>query len=230
MPEDEQRKAIRAYYASISFMDAQVGRLLEALDRLGLTDKTVIVFLSDHGYHLGDHGGVWMKQTLFERSTRTPVIFAGPGVTAGGSSRRIVEMVDLYPTLAAIAGVTPPSGLEGRSLSPLLATPDAAWDHAAMSQVRRPLNGVGRRGAGRGAAGRGQGVGRAAAAGPDVGYTVRTELYRYIQWNDGDAGEELFDELNDPGEVRNLAASPFYASVLTEMKQKLRDMRAPKAN
>jgi uncharacterized sulfatase len=140
VPEAQQREAVRAYYASISFMDAQVGRLLDALDRLGLSDNTVIVFMSDHGYHLGDHGGLWMKQTVFERATRTPMMMAGPGVTAAGQvSHRVVELVDVYPTLAALARVAPPAGLEGRSIQPLLRDPKTPWPHAAVSQVRRPL-------------------------------------------------------------------------------------------
>ena len=225
--DTEQRAAIRAYYAAISFMDAQVGRLLDALDRLKLRQNTIVVFLSDHGYHLGDHGGLWMKQSLFERSTRTPLMIAAPGVAAaGGVSRRIVELIDIYPTLAALAGIAPPPGLQGRSLRPLLGKPDAEWDHPALSQVRRALT----VGAGRGAAARGAGPAAQAASPPNVGYAVRTELYRYITWDDGQIGEELFDAINDPGELRNLAGSPFYSGVLAEMRQLLGRTRAARTN
>jgi iduronate 2-sulfatase len=224
VPEQEQREAIRAYYAAISFMDAQLGRILEALDRLDLRRDTIIVFLSDHGYHLGDHGGLWMKQTVFERATRTPLILAGPGITAKGQvSHRVVELLDIYPTLAILAGVTPPAGLPGESFQPLLLDPNAAWDHSALSQVRRSLS-IRREppslpGPEAGAAEGNHGPG------PDVGYTIRTDLYRYISWDDGKAGEELFDELNDPGETRNLAAQPFYADVLADMRARLVRMR-----
>jgi uncharacterized sulfatase len=235
VPEQEQREAIRAYYAAISFMDAQVGRVLGALDRLGLRDNTVVVFMSDHGYHLGDHGGLWMKQSLFERSTRTPLMFAGPGVSAAGqASSRIVELVDIYPTLAALTGVAPPAGLQGRSFAPLLRDPAASWHFAALSEVRRPLTRLGAaspRGGGRGApgragsAGRRGGAARGGGAPVDEGYSIRTELYRYTEWNDRAGGEELFDEVNDPGELRNLAGDAFYADVLQRMRARMHDLR-----
>ena len=239
VPVDEQREAIRAYYASISFMDAQVGRILDALDRLGLADNTIVVFLSDHGYHLGDHGGLWMKQSLFERSTRTPVMIAGPGVTAaGGVSRRVVELIDLYPTLAELTGLQPPARVEGRSLVPLLENARAEWNHAALSQSRRPLANLGGA-AGRGAAAgaRGAGAGeQAEAAGargrggqaqpPAVGYSVRTERWRYIEWDEGRQGQELYDAFSDPGELRNLASEPSHAADVAAMKALVAKMRA----
>ncbi|MEK7829879.1 MAG: sulfatase, partial [Acidobacteriota bacterium] len=114
--EQQQREAIRAYYASISFADANVGRLLDALERLKLTDNTIVVFWSDHGYLLGHHGQ-WMKQSLFEGSARNPFIVAGPGVAKGQASPRTVEFVDDYPTLADLCGLAEaPKNLAGRSL------------------------------------------------------------------------------------------------------------------
>jgi uncharacterized sulfatase len=202
VPESAQREVIRAYYASISFLDANVGRILEALDRLGLRDNTIVVFASDHGYHLGDLGQ-WMKQTLFERSARTPLLFAGPGVTARGrASTRIVELLDVYPTLAQLAGVTPPADLHGRSLLPLLSRPDAPWDHPALTQVRR-----------------------GPAAEPFMGYSVRTDKWRYTEWEDGKRGVELYDEIKDPAEMHNLARVDGHEKVLAEMQTLLRKMK-----
>ena len=203
VPPDGLRETIRAYYASISFLDANVGRVLDALDWLGLTDNTIVVFISDHGYHLGDRGQ-WMKQTLFEHSTRAPLVIAGPGVAVqGGSSPRIVEFLDLYPTLVALAGATAPSGLQGRSLAPLLKQPDASWDHAALSQVRRgvPPKGF-------------------------MGYSVRTAEWRYTEWDGGAQGVELYNERDDPGERRNLAADPKHQARVAEMQRVLRQMIA----
>ena len=201
--EDGVRATIQAYYASISFLDANVGRVLDALDRLGLAQNTVVVFISDHGYLLGERGQ-WMKQMLFERSARAPLIVAGPGVAATGqASQRIVEFVDLYPTLADLTGLKPPSGLHGRSLTPLLKDPRIAWNRPAITQVRRgnPANGF------------------------FMGYTVRTEQWRYTEWDDGKQGIELYDEMVDPAELRNLAGEPGTSKIIAQMKGLLRGVR-----
>lgn len=197
--EQGQRDTIRAYYASISFLDANVGRVLDALDRLRLTDNTVVVFLSDHGYHLGEQGQ-WMKQTLFERSARAPMIVAGPGISSKGrASSRVVEFLDIYPTLAALAGVTAPQGLHGRSLTPLLKNPQAKWDHPALTQVRR-----------------------GPAASTYMGYSIRTEKWRYTEWDNGKQGAELYNEIDDPHEFNNLAADPKHQNVVLDMQRLLR--------
>ena len=201
VPEEDQRQAIRAYYASISFLDANVGRVLDALTRLGLAERTVVVFVSDHGYHLGELGQ-WMKQSLFERSARNPLIVAGPGVSRGASPR-IVELLDVYPSLADLAGLSAPSGLHGRSLKPLLKDPKARWDHPAFTQVRRG----------------------SAATGFFMGYSVRTEKWRYTEWDEGRQGTQLYDEQKDPGELRNLAADRAHANVVADMQRLLRSMR-----
>jgi len=200
--EEGQRMTIQAYYASISFLDANVGRLLDALDRLKLADNTIIVFMSDHGYHLGERGQ-WMKQTLFERSARSPLMIAGPGVAAKGrSTTRIVEFIDLYPTLADLSGVPAPPGLHGRSLKPLLENPQASWDHPALTQVRRGSD-----------------------ASNFMGYSVRTDKWRYTEWDEGKRGVELYDETADPAEMRNLASDPAHVKTAAEMKQLLYKMR-----
>jgi uncharacterized sulfatase len=198
LTEEQQREVIRAYYASITFLDANVGRVLDALDRLGLAKNTIVIFVSDHGYSLGELGQ-WMKQTLFERSAKNPFIMAGPGITAGGrSSTRVVELIDLYPTLADLAGLQPPAGLHGRSLRPLLVNPDASWDHAALTQTRR-----------------------GAAANAFMGYSIRTERWRYTEWDGGTRGAELYDEQADPAERRNLARDPRHAAVVSGLRQQL---------
>jgi iduronate 2-sulfatase len=168
LTDDLRRRAVQAYYASISFMDAQVGRVVEALDRLGLAGTTVIVFTSDHGYHMGEHG-LWQKMSLFEESARVPLLIVAPGAAAGGVATAPVSQVDLYPTLAALCGVTPPGNLQGQSLVPVLANPAAAGRGWALTQVVR-----------------GGGPRRAAvttnvgADGPRFfGYTLRTPRWRY---------------------------------------------------
>jgi uncharacterized sulfatase len=196
--EAGQRESIRAYYASITFLDANIGKVLDALDRLKLADNTIVVFLSDHGYHLGDHGQ-WMKQTLFERSARAPLIMAGPGVAAKArASSRVIEFLDLYPTLADLAGVAAPPGLHGRSLTPLLRNPEAAWDHPALTQVRR-----------------------GPADNSFMGYSVRTERWRYTEWDGGKRGVELYDEVEDPAETRNLAADPKHQNTVADLQRML---------
>lgn len=202
--EEGQRESIRAYYASITFLDANVGRVLDALDRLKLADNTIVIFISDHGYHLGERGQ-WMKQTLFERSARAPLIIAGAGVPVKGrSSSRVVEFLDLYPTLAELARVSPPPGLHGRSLAPLLRNPQANWDHPAMTQVRR-----------------------GAAENTFMGYSVRTEKWRYTEWDGGKRGVELYNEVDDPDEMHNLAAEPKHRNTVVEMQQLLGRLRRP---
>jgi iduronate 2-sulfatase len=196
--EPGQRESIRAYYASISFLDANVGRILEALDRLQLAETTIVVFVSDHGYHLGEQGQ-WMKQTLFERSARAPLIVAGPGVSVKGrSSPRIVEFLDLYPTLAELVRLSPPADLHGRSLVPLLRNPNAAWDRPALTQVRRGNAQTG-----------------------FMGYSVRTETWRYTEWDNGKRGVELYNEVDDPNEMQNLAEDPKHRKTVAEMQRLL---------
>src|SRR5262249_12693634 len=187
----QARECKQAYYAAISFVDAQIGKVLDAVDRLKLWDNTVVVFWSDHGYHLGEHG-LWMKQSLFEESARVPMIVVAPGARGNGKAcPRTVEFVDLYPTLADLAGLTPPKNLEGASLRPLLADPAKARDRPAFTHVQR---------------------------GGFPGYAVRTEGRRYIEWDDGQRGSQLYDHDADPQELHNLVNDPKYADVVQELK------------
>ncbi|MES2694558.1 MAG: sulfatase [Verrucomicrobiota bacterium] len=183
------REAKRAYYATISFVDAQIGRVLDALDRLGLSETTTVVFWSDHGYLLGERG-LWMKQSCFEESARVPLIIAGPHAKQGGVSKRNVELIDIYPTLADFSGLTPPK-LPGASLRPLLAKPDMNWNRPAFTQVER------------------QGF---------PGYSVRSARWRYTEWEGGKQGAELYDHDKDPGELNNLAKHPHYVTIVADHK------------
>jgi uncharacterized sulfatase len=192
-PPPPRSEAISTYYTCISFMDAQVGVLLDTLDREKLWDDTVVALFSDHGYHLGDHDGLWAKLTVFDRGCRVPLIIAAPG-SARGVSPRTVELIDVYPTLAELCNLSPPAKLEGRSLAPLLKQPDAPWDRPAHSLVHH--NDV-------------------------VGKTVCNERWRYTEWDGGKQGRELYDHDSDPGEYHNLAGNPQHAATLAEMKRML---------
>jgi uncharacterized sulfatase len=220
MDERLQREATQAYFASISFMDAQLGKLLDALERLKLAESTIIVFHSDHGYHIGEHGMLWQKQSLFEESARVPLIVAAPGKKGNGkSSPRIAELVDVYPTLAELCGLAPPESLPGRSLVSLLSDPQAARDKPALTQVFR----------GGGGKGKGKKAGQQAkAAGGFPGYSLRTERWRYTEWDAGRQGVELYDHDADPQEYTNLAKDPKYAETVKELSATLREFTAKK--
>lgn len=211
LTDDLRRQCVQAYYASISFMDSQVGHVVDALDRLGLADNTIIVFTSDHGYHMGEHG-LWQKMSLFEESTRIPMLMIAPGVTAkGGVAKSPVSHVDLFPTLAELCGVKTPSNLQGQSLVPMLKDPTVAGRGWAVTQVTR-----------------GGGKGRAATlpAGPSssrfFGYSLRTPRWRYTEWDEGREGRELYDHDADPHELTNLANKPDQASLVEDLSKQLR--------
>lgn len=202
---DEWRQIIASYNAAISFMDAQIGVLLDALDRLNLWDSTVVVFVSDHGYHLGEHGGLWHKMCLFEESVRVPMIVAAPGVKAG-ISPRLVELVDLYPTISDLSGLPLAEGLEGTSFKPLLSAPARAWKKAAFTEVSR-----------------GGTIG--GKLDPKLmGRSVRTERWRYTEWDFGKQGAELYDHDSDPHEWINLATDAKHADTVKQLQALLRDI------
>lgn len=199
--DDIARNLIRGYRACISFMDAQVGRVLAELDRLGLREKTIVVLWGDHGYHLGENG-IFTKMTNFELGTRVPLIISAPGMkTTGQRTRALVELVDLYPTLAEAAGLPQPAHLEGTSFVPLITDPAQPWKQAAFSQYLRP--------------GKEKLMGR----------SLRTDRWRYTEWTDAQnasAGAELYDTQRDPAENVNLAAEPAQQSIVRELAATLR--------
>lgn len=203
--EAQQRELIHGYYAATSYIDAQVGRLLDTLEAQGLDDNTIVVLWGDHGWHLGDHD-IWCKHTNYEQATRSPLIIAAPGVgVAGGKSGSPVELVDVYPTLLDLAGLEPAGELHGTTLRPILDDAAVSVKDIAISQYPR-------------------GGGKSQR----MGYAFRSDRYRLVQWYmmDMDAGErgdellatELYDYEADPLETRNLADDPAYAEVRTIME------------
>lgn len=191
---DQRRAAIRGYLATVSFMDAQAGRVLDAMKRLSLDDSTVVVFMSDHGWHLGEHG-LWHKRSLFEECARVPFIVRAPGNRGNGAaSPSLVELLDLFPTLCDLTGVPAPPQLEGRSLRGLLLAPSSSLHDAVFTEARR---------------------------GKDAeffGRSVRTTRWRFTEWNDGRDGLELYDHDADPHEFTNLAADPRNAGTVAKLK------------
>ena len=207
MTDDQRRQAIQAYYASISFMDAQVGKLLDALDRLKLADNTIVVFISDHGYHLYEHG-LWQKMSLFENSARVPMVIALPGTkTKNAACSRTVELVDLYPTLTDLCGIAASPAVEGASLKPLLTDPQAVWTKPALTMVTR---------------GTPTQTNAPAAKPKVVGRSLRTERHRLTIWNDGESGIELYDYETDPQELKNIAAEPANSELVGKLRTELR--------
>ena len=191
---EQRRAAIRAYLATVSAMDAQAGRVFAALARLGVAEKTIVIFTSDHGWHLGEHG-LWHKRSLFEECARVPLLVSMPGMkTRGQTSAGVVELLDLFPTLCDLTGVLPLPGLQGKSLRPLLEDPRAKLHDAAFTQARRGRDGE------------------------FWGRSVRTARWRCTEWDEGRTGLELYDHDADPHEYTNLASDPRHAVVLAELR------------
>jgi len=203
LPQDKLLDFLQGYLAASSFEDAQLGRVLDALERLKLAERTVVVFLSDHGWHLGEHAGQWQKRSLFEESARVPLLIRLPGAKGNGQvSARPVELVDLHPTLADLCGLKAPEGLDGKSLRRLLENPQTEWSRPAYTQVTRSSAESGER----------QEI---------MGRSVRTQRWRYTEWDGGRLGVQLYDHDNDPKEYVNLAKDPKYAAQVTELKKLL---------
>ncbi|RFC46508.1 MAG: iduronate 2-sulfatase [Verrucomicrobia bacterium] len=194
------------YYANVSYLDAQIGKVLAALEAHGLTGNTIIAFTSDHGYHLGEHS-LWGKTSTFEYDARVPLLFSGRGIQAGVRTRSLAELTDLFPTLTALCGLDQPAGLQGRSLLPILHDPSASVHEAAFTQHPRPAY-YDREPSGLPAA---------------MGYSARTDRVRYTEWREWKTGKvigrELYDQSADPRELRNLADD---ASVAQEQERAAR--------
>src|SRR5439155_6250408 len=220
-----QREARQAYFASITFMDQQVGRLLDALERLKLRDKTLVVLHSDHAYHLGEHGCLWQKQSVFEESARVPLIISAPGQKAAGKgAAALAELVDVYPTVAELCGLKGPANLAGKSLVPQMNDASQPGKGFALTQVRRG-GGGGNAKAKAKAADPSATAKQKAKAGPGfVGYSLRTDRYRYTEWDEGKQGTELYDHEKDPQEFTNLAKDPQHAPIIKQLSAKLHEL------
>jgi arylsulfatase A-like enzyme len=195
MTTEEQRKAIAGYHASVRFMDEQVGRLLDTLERLEIDDNTMMLFLSDHGFNLGEHTA-WQKTSLWEESVRVPLIASGPGIEAGSRSDAVVELVDLYPTIAGLAGVSVPEIVQGQSLVPVL---NGRSIESGAAYTITLDDGASLR-------------------------TDRWRYNRWGESADG-SNEELYDHVSDPGEFTNLARDPRYADELDAMRRAFEEAR-----
>lgn len=196
--DQDRREFKRAYHACTSYVDAQVGKLLDALDRKQLWDNTIVVLLGDHGYHLGEHGW-WNKVTVFDIGARVPLVMWVPKREAmGGSAGAVVELLDLYPTLVELAGLQPPHDLQGTSLTPILNDATVEWNEPAYTQVTRGQIGM--------------------------GYSVRLGEWRLTLWgNDGQGGMELFNVAQDKEGFYNLASDPQHVAKVDELFEVLKN-------
>ena len=212
LPEDVARRLKHGYCASVSYIDACLGRMLDGLEEMGLADDTIVVLWGDHGYKLGEHNG-WTKQTNYNVDTRVPLIVRAPGVgRPGRDCGRLTELVDLYPSLCDLAGIEVPSLMEGTSFKPLLRDPERPWKTAAFSQYHRRPN-----------------------VSPDgkryMGYSMVTERWHYVEWRAWDnesktagdlAAVELYDNAADPDENVNVAVQPENAALLVRLAEQLK--------
>ena len=211
LPDDLQRELIHGYYASLTYSDTLIGRILDEFDRLDLMKNTIVVLWGDHGWHLGDHG-MWCKHTNYEQSTRSPLVISYPGMKQTGmKTDATVGHIDIYPTLLELAGLDVPTTqvLEGTSLVPVLEDPNSQVKKLAISQFSRNDAKI-----------------------KLMGYTYRGKRYRYTQWlttdeNGQAAGElhaeELYDYSKDPLETRNEATNPEYKEIVERFKSEISD-------
>jgi arylsulfatase A-like enzyme len=202
LSDDEARTLIHGYNACVSYIDAQIGRIIDELEKLKLRDNTIIIIFGDNGWHLGEHGH-WAKNTNFEVATRVPLIISVPGQSLTGKlSNALVELVDIYPTLCDLCSIPIPDGLEGCSFKPLLKNPNKVWKNAAFSQHPRTIPGYGN----------------------GMGYSMRTDRYRLTEWTVSGTSlceYELYDHKTDPKENRNLAKLPVYCDFVKQLAAQL---------
>ena len=214
---EKQKELIHGYYAAISYMDAQVGILLNTLESLGTLDNTIVVLWGDHGWHLGDHD-LWHKHTNFEEATRAPLIIAGPGIKAGKTSS-LTEFVDVFPTICDLAGVAIPKNLDGKSLKPLMLNNKTKGKEYSISQYPRKL----------------KKLQLAKTTYPNanmMGYSLRTDQYRYTIWMNNFTSKdtfnesqvyasEMYDYVKDPLEKVNVVNDKNYTSISASLKSKM---------
>ncbi len=204
LADEQARELIHGYHACVSYTDAQIGKVLDELKRLGLDKNTIVVLWGDHGWKLGDYGQ-WCKHTNFEIDTRVPLIVQIPGMKTGGQkTKALVEFVDLYPFLCDAAGLPKPSHLQGTSFAPLLSKPGQVWQESALSQYPR---------------------------GKDImGYSLRTDRYRFTKWLKSDGtvvATELYDLQKDPNSTKNVAAEGAYKIEIPKLEAQLSKKRNP---
>ncbi len=208
LSEKKIRQLRHGYYACVSYVDALVGRLLKQLKTSGLAENTIVCLWGDHGFHLGEQG-LWTKANNYELSARVPLLFRYPEtIKSGKRSGALVELVDVYPTLADLCGLNVPSGLEGISLSPLIQKPSLIWKKAAFTQYPRSFKSHRHRG-----------------SGDIMGYAIRTDTHRYIEWRKGMEDKvlhrELYDHRKDPQEMKNLAVLKQNGEIVSKLTEVL---------
>ncbi|MEP4095825.1 sulfatase [Reichenbachiella sp.] len=214
--EEKQRELIHGYYACVSYVDVQIGLLMDHLKKSGLEENTIVVLMGDHGWHLGDHG-LWNKHSNYEQATRTPLIFAGPGVDEGLKNKSTVELIDVFPTVCNLAGIEPPNDLDGENLSPILNAQAEKVKDYAISQYPRRCNVVA------------SVIGKYPEDCTLMGYAVRNDKFRYVAWVEGNyedrttfdesmiVSEELYNYETDPLEKKSLASDPDFKVVKAEL-------------
>ena len=214
---EKQRELIHGYHAAISYMDAQVGILLNTLEELGTLDNTIIVLWGDHGWHLGDHD-LWHKHTNFEQATRAPLIIAGPGIKAGKTSS-LTEFVDVFPTICDLAGISIPKNLDGKSLKPLMLNNKTKGKEYSISQYPRKLKKL-------------EMIKKGYTDAKMMGYSLRTDKYRYTIWMNNFTSKDTFNEsqvyasemydcVKDPLEKINVVNDKNYTSISASLKSKM---------